>query len=110
MMMTIATSDNGIVRPRRRLTKPGRSQTFAAPLNQPHTQSRAAHQGCQVGTGLSCMLRHAWDDKPLRCRFPALRGRVEAHCGHERAVNMDEWPDDAAVPSFTRACAVAAVD
>jgi hypothetical protein len=22
------------------------------------------------------------------------------HCGHERAVSIDEWPDDAAVPSF----------
>jgi hypothetical protein len=22
------------------------------------------------------------------------------HCGHERAVNMNDWPDDAAVPSF----------
>jgi hypothetical protein len=22
------------------------------------------------------------------------------HCGHERAVNMDDWPDDATLPSF----------
>jgi hypothetical protein len=22
------------------------------------------------------------------------------NCGHERAVNMDDWPDDATVPSF----------
>jgi hypothetical protein len=22
------------------------------------------------------------------------------HCGHERAVDMDGWPDDATVPSF----------
>jgi hypothetical protein len=22
------------------------------------------------------------------------------HCGHERAVSMDDWPDDAPVPSF----------
>ena len=22
------------------------------------------------------------------------------HCGHERAVNMDDWPDDTTVPSF----------
>jgi hypothetical protein len=27
------------------------------------------------------------------------------HCGHERAVNMDEWPDDATVSPPTRCSA-----
>jgi hypothetical protein len=37
----------------------------------------------------------ARDDEPNR---PITLGNM--HCGHERAVNMDDWPDDATVPSF----------
>jgi hypothetical protein len=49
----------------------------------------------------------AKDDEPIRpmtlgsMRRHGVRGLVtRQHCGHERAVNMDDWPDDAPVPSF----------
>jgi hypothetical protein len=48
------------------------------------------------------------DDEPIRpmtlgnMRQHCVRGLfvVCRHCSHERAVNMDDWPDDATVPSF----------
>jgi len=50
----------------------------------------------------------ARDEEPIRpmtlggMRRQGVRGLFVTcqHCGHERAVNMDEWPDDATVPSF----------
>ena len=50
----------------------------------------------------------AKDEEPIRpmtlgnMRRHGVRGLFATcgHCGHERAVNMDDWPDDAAVPSF----------
>jgi hypothetical protein len=50
----------------------------------------------------------ARDDEPIRpmtlgnMRRHSVRGLFVTcqHCGHERAVNMDGWPDDATVPSF----------
>ena len=50
----------------------------------------------------------AKDEEPIR---PMTLGNMRGHgvqglfvtcrhCGYERAVNMDDWPDDAAVPSF----------
>jgi hypothetical protein len=52
--------------------------------------------------------RMARDDEPIRpmtlgsMRQPGVRGLFVTcqHCGHERAVNMDDWPDGATVPSF----------
>jgi hypothetical protein len=52
--------------------------------------------------------RMARDDEPIRpmtlgsMRRHGVRGLFATcqHCGHERAVNMDDWPDDAPVPSF----------
>jgi hypothetical protein len=49
----------------------------------------------------------ARDEEPIRpmtlgsTRRRGVRGLFATcrHCGHERAVNMDDWPDDAAVPS-----------
>ena len=48
------------------------------------------------------------DDEPIRpmtlgsMRRHGVRGLfvICQHCGHERAVSMDDWPDDATVPSF----------
>jgi ribosomal protein S14 len=48
------------------------------------------------------------DDEPIRpmtlgsMRQHGVRGLHATcqHCGHERAVSMDDWPDDATVPSF----------
>jgi hypothetical protein len=48
------------------------------------------------------------DDEPSRpmtlgsMRRHGVRGLQATcqHCGHERAVCMDDWPDDATVPSF----------
>jgi hypothetical protein len=50
----------------------------------------------------------ARDDEPIRpmtfgsMRRHGVRGLFATcqHCGHERAANMDDWPDDATVPSF----------
>jgi hypothetical protein len=50
----------------------------------------------------------ARDQEPIRpmtlgsMRKHGVRGLFVTceHCGHERAVNMDDWPDDATVPSF----------
>jgi hypothetical protein len=45
-------------------------------------------------------------DEPIRpmtlANMRQLRGLFVTcqHCGLERAVNMDDWPDDATVPSF----------
>jgi hypothetical protein len=39
---------------------------------------------------LGSMRRHGVRGLCVTCR----------HCGHERAFNMDDWPDDAPVPSF----------
>jgi hypothetical protein len=49
-----------------------------------------------------------WDDEPIRpmtlgsMRWHGIRGSFVTcqHCGHERAVTINEWPDDATVPSF----------
>jgi hypothetical protein len=48
------------------------------------------------------------DDEPTRpttlggMRRQGVRGlfATRLHCGHERPVNMDDWPDDATVLSF----------
>jgi hypothetical protein len=48
------------------------------------------------------------DDEPSRpmtlgsMRRHGVRGLQATcqHCGHERAVSMDDWPDEATVPSF----------
>ena len=50
----------------------------------------------------------AKDDEPIRpmtlgsMRRHGVRGLLvtRQHCGHERAVSINEWPDDATVPSF----------
>ena len=50
----------------------------------------------------------AKDDEPIRpmtlgsMRRHDVRGLFATcqHCGHERVVNMDDWLDDATVPSF----------
>jgi hypothetical protein len=50
----------------------------------------------------------ARDDEPIRpmtlgsMRRHGVRGLFVTcqHCGHERALSMDDWPDDATVPSF----------
>jgi hypothetical protein len=48
------------------------------------------------------------DNEPIRpmtlggMRRHGIRGLFVTclHCRHERAVNVDDWPDDATVPSF----------
>jgi hypothetical protein len=50
----------------------------------------------------------ARDEEPIRpmtlgcMRRQGVRGLFATcqHCGHKRAVTMDDWPDDATVPSF----------
>ncbi len=52
--------------------------------------------------------RMARDDEPIRRMTLGSRRRhgvpglfvTRQHCGHERAVSMDKWPDDATVPFF----------
>jgi hypothetical protein len=52
--------------------------------------------------------RMAKDDEPIRpitlgsMRRQGVRGLFVTcqHCGYECAVSMDDWPDDATVPSF----------
>jgi hypothetical protein len=41
-------------------------------------------------------------DEPIRPMTLGSMRRGGVHCGHKRAVSMDEWPDDATVRSFGR--------
>ena len=58
-----------------------------------------------VCSQFTCMAR---DEEPIRpmtlgsMRRHGVRGLFVTcqHCGHERADNMDDWPDEATVPSF----------
>jgi hypothetical protein len=76
---------------------------------------RQSYKGSFLGTDhghliplLFLAFRVARDDEPIRpmtlgsMRRHDVRGLFVTcqHCDHERAVNMDDWPDDAAVPSF----------
>jgi hypothetical protein len=64
-----------------------------------------AAAGNAMARVISFPVRRAWPGMTNQLgsmRRHGVRGLfvIRQHCGHERAVNMDDWSDDATVPSF----------